>query len=357
MSFLVTLIQNTIDMLSSHLPALTEWAPFQLDALGLVTIFGSKEMNTAVGNLVSSSTTEYLPVLAAYTVANNEIIQPEPGYVLYNISDGIMATDVAAWFTRWLTTFPLTYTATTIRLRSWRKERLSRAALKNGLGVFVGLVTFGLLMAMAVVTADAWGVANVVAMMVSVLARQLVVHQLRCSIDDAIDELDDDLGEDVKVFLTLPNGKAVTIYGPRMLVVRCLLTDAKPTRPTIYHFSRMICWAAFGAHAITLGMSSLFNQILTVVVLLLGTYLTASHVGDCPEEIGTRLKLDVDMGDPDLLRGPAYKRLDMNETEEECMVHWSMMPQRSNVWWWERYREGQLPSQIDKEAKSVCSSA
>ncbi|KAK8096061.1 hypothetical protein PG999_014083 [Apiospora kogelbergensis] len=88
------------------LAAISEWAPFQLDALGLVTIFGAKEMNTSIGNLVHSWATEWLPILGSYAVANNELTTPEQGFVLYNITDGVMATDVAAWFTRWLMSFP-----------------------------------------------------------------------------------------------------------------------------------------------------------------------------------------------------------------------------------------------------------
>lgn len=337
-------------MIPSEIPPLTQWSPFQLDALGLVTVFGAKEMNTAVGNLVESSITEYLPVLAAYTVANNDIVRPEPGYVLYNITDGIMAADVAAWFTRWLMTFPLTYTATTITLRmttdhTGKARSKSKLPLfKRAFGAIIGLCTFGLLLSMAVVTADAWGISNVLSMAVAVLSRQVVVGQLRNSIDRTIRDLGDDPGADVKAFLTLPNGKAVTIYGPRMLLVRCILTDTKPVNSGVYYLMRISCWAAFGAHAITLGMSSLFNQILTVVILLLGTYLTSRHVGDSRECIGRRLRLDIDMGDPEWSRGPVYRRLNMTTTEEDCMVHWSMLPQRSNIWWWERYTQG--PSQV-----------
>lgn len=50
-------------MLPPKIPSLSEWGPSQLDALGLLTIFGAKEMNTAVGNLVESSVIDWLPIL------------------------------------------------------------------------------------------------------------------------------------------------------------------------------------------------------------------------------------------------------------------------------------------------------
>jgi hypothetical protein len=70
----------------------------------ILTIFGAKEMNAAIGNLVQSSVTNWLPVLASYTVVNDDILKPEPGYVLYNITDGIVVTQVSAQFTCWLAT-------------------------------------------------------------------------------------------------------------------------------------------------------------------------------------------------------------------------------------------------------------
>lgn len=322
-------------MVSWPLFTLKEWAPFQLDALGLVTIFGANEMQMAVGNLVHSWASEWLPVLGSYAVANDEIRRPQQGFVLYNITDGIMATDVAAWFTRWLMTYPLTYTATTIRLRMDRKPC---PRLRKTCPIIIGASTVGLLLLFAITTGDMWGIANVVSMGVSVLIRQQMVSHLRACIDDTIIGLFKTPGDDVKVFITLPNGKAVTILGPRMLVVDCILTDPQPSNPRFYYLLRVACWGLFGAHAITLGMSSLFNQVLSVLVLLLSTYAKATHVGDYRKNIGNKLRLEVDMGDPHWKRPPVYARLNMSTIEEDSMVHWSMMPQRSNTWWWEKYQ-------------------
>lgn len=323
-------------MVSWPLFALKEWAPFQLDALGLVTIFGANEMQMAVGNLVGSWTSEWLPVLGSYAVANDEIRRPQQGFVLYNITDGIMATDVAAWFTRWLMAYPLTYTATTIKLKMDSKPA---PKLRKTCPIIIGAFTVGLLLTFAVITGDSWGIVNVVSMGGSVLIRQQMVSHLRASVDDTIAGLLSNLGDDVKVFITLPDGKAVTILGPRKLVVDCILTDPQPRKPGFYYLLRVACWGFFGAHAITMGMSSLFNQILSVLVLLLSTYAKATHVGDCRGKIGNKLRLEVDMGDPHWSRSPVYARLNMSTIEEDSMVHWSMMPRRSNTWWWERYQK------------------
>lgn len=99
------------------LDVLRSWEPIRIDALGLVTLLGAEEMSRTVGRLVHSRVTDWLPLLAAYTVVDDQITQPVPGFVLFNVTDGIMATDVSPWFARWLLSYPLTYTATTITLR------------------------------------------------------------------------------------------------------------------------------------------------------------------------------------------------------------------------------------------------
>ncbi|KAI2617251.1 hypothetical protein GGS26DRAFT_577266 [Hypomontagnella submonticulosa] len=321
------------------LAGLLNWAPFQLDALGLVTLFGAREMNMSVGNLTRSWITDWLPIFGSYAVANNEIAQPEPGFVLYNVTDQVMATDVSIWFTRWLMSYPLTYTATTITLGSNTRPMSS---IRKICSIMVGGLICGVLLMFAILTADWWGVANVIALGLTVLVRQQMVGSLRSSVDKGFQDARNNPGDDVKIFLTLPNGTAVTMRGPRQVVVNCVLTNPRPSNPTYYFILRTVGWGAFGAHAISLGMTALFNQILCVVTLLVCTYLTATHVGDERGAIGKKLWLEVDMGDTKWSRAPVYARLNMSNIEEDCMVRWSIMPQRTNTWWWNRYRKDYL---------------
>ncbi|KAF8246157.1 hypothetical protein K440DRAFT_685659 [Wilcoxina mikolae CBS 423.85] len=81
---------------------LETWAPFRIDALGLVTMIGASEIDVAVVRLVRNRFTECLPLLGAYIFAGNNFTKPIPGFFLYNISDGIVATDMTGWFARWL---------------------------------------------------------------------------------------------------------------------------------------------------------------------------------------------------------------------------------------------------------------
>jgi hypothetical protein len=221
--------------------------------------------------------------------------------VLFNVTDGIMATDVSPWFARWLLSYPLTYTATTITLRLDGKPM---PAARRVLALALGTLSTTPLLVLTAVAGDNWGVANVVAMMVSVLVRQGIVGQLRGWFDHTVRAMSPDPGPSVKAFLTMPNGKAITICGPRMAVTDCLLTEPRPTRPRLYWLFQLLGWAAFGAHVITLGMSTLFSQILCVFVLLSSTFLASQHVGDEWYVLGSKLRLDVDKGDSSWLRLP-----------------------------------------------------
>ncbi|RMJ03436.1 hypothetical protein CDV36_015034 [Fusarium kuroshium] len=307
---------------------LADWAPFQIDALGLVTIFGAGEVNRSIGNLVQSWVTEYLPVLGTHIIASNDIVAPIPGFVLYNITDGIVATDITPWFARWLQSYPLTYTATTITLRVDGKPM---PYIQHSISLVLGVLTFAPLVIFTIIMGDGWGIADFIAILITVAVRQLLLCELRSSIDRAIDNLEDAHDGNVKVFLTLPDGRAVTILGPRMVVVNVLLTDPHSSRPRFYLALRLLAWLAFGAHAISLGMSTLFHQILAVIALLLGTFLAGSHVGDRNAFIGQRLRLDVDLGDPTWTRSSAYARFNLTEAEEQSMSKWNLFPQRSNT--------------------------
>ena len=306
--------------------------------MGLVTFLGAEEMKMAVGRLVQSRVTEWLPLLGAFTVANNQITEPCPGFALYNITDALVATDVSAWFTRWLLSHHITYTATTITLKIEERPRPSAFQV---LSVAIGAAATLPLLILAAVTHDMWGVANILSVMVSVAVRQRIVSQLRASLDRSVSAFVRDPGDAVKAFLTLPNGKAVTIYGPRMAVVGCLLTDPKPLNETVYLTLRSVGWVAFGVHIVALGMADLVNQILCVAVLVCSTLLVARHVGDDVYTVGKRLCLEVQRGNPTWTRWAAYTRLALTNVEEESMVHWNLFPQRTNRFWWNRYRERQ----------------
>lgn len=85
--------------------ALSTWSNktnLRIDALGLVTLLGAEEINVSVGRLTPSLYFDTLPLVGAHVVAGNRFAQKQPGHALYNISAGIMTTELVPWFSRWL---------------------------------------------------------------------------------------------------------------------------------------------------------------------------------------------------------------------------------------------------------------
>lgn len=327
------------------LNAVSEWAPFRIDALGLVTILGANEVDVAVGRLVYNYITEWLPLLGAYTIASNQITRAIPGFVLYNVTDGIMATDLSSWTTRWLLSFPLTYTSTRIRVRPAPGTMSSTRSIS---ALILGLMVFALITVFPVVMSDWWGLTNAISMGISVLVRKAVVSQNRQSIRDAATQKWKGPDDYISTFITLPSGQAVTVYAPRSIIVNCFLTNPRPPSPRVYIWMRALGWISFGIHVASIGMARLFNQIVSVIVLVGSSVLVVSQVGELPYSIPPGLCIDVIEGDPAEMRSAAYARLELSESEEKSMRKWNLFPHKSNVGWWNRYRQA-----IDEHKKGA----
>ncbi|KAK5726247.1 hypothetical protein LTR17_012867 [Elasticomyces elasticus] len=334
---LLAFLDQTNTML---LHTLKNWAPFHIDALGIVTLLGADEMDLAVGRLSRNRYTENLPLLGSYIVANNAIRKPKLGFTIYNITDGIMATDVTPWFARWLLCAKLSYCHSTLVISTASKPgKVSRPAQLAPLAIAV--VITGSLLLLAAVTNDWWGFANGISMLVSVVVRRLIVAELCQAIDIQLESVFQDPPDMVKCFCTLPDGTSLTLITQRKLVVNCLLTEPRPPNRRLFEHARTWGWIAFSCHVITLGMACLFNQILSVVVMLLSTILVARNFGDDEIRIGSRLELRLLESKIPGFRSAAYARLGLDAKEEASMRQWNMFPHESNDFWWSQYRKYQ----------------
>lgn len=318
------------------LPRLAEWAPVELNGLGILTILGDKSIRNSIGNLVHSWA-DWMPTFGSFVVADNQVTQSELGFAAHNITEVSTTPYISSWFTRWLNSFLLTHSATFIQVRlednsiTWRSTAPAMA---------LGFMTMAPLLVFATIIGDAWGTINVLAMICSVLVRQLLVNNMRSLLNDATSSIiQEGFGSEfVKVLLVLPNSKIVTIVGPRILIIKCMLLD---TRTECSYRLKAASWAAFGVHAIALGMSSFLIQMLSLLVLGLGTFLTTTNAGANREVIGSKLRLKVDDGVPTLTRVQAYARLGMGTAEENAMMHWGVIPHDTNRSWWDKYQETQ----------------
>ncbi|KIX03244.1 uncharacterized protein Z518_06796 [Rhinocladiella mackenziei CBS 650.93] len=165
--------------------AVYQWAPFKIDALGLVTLLGAEEINAAVGRLVRSAYLEYLPMLGAFVIAGDRFTEKAAGFNLYNITQGIHTTDLAAWLTRWMLSqnFEVTrsYVVWTVTPPKSRRNEIITSFI-------ISFVFNGFLIAMTVLSRDWYGFANALAMVVSVVVRTYVLGQQRAAVDAMIDE-------------------------------------------------------------------------------------------------------------------------------------------------------------------------
>jgi hypothetical protein len=148
-------------------------------------LLGAEELNAAVGRLVASAYLEYLPLLGAYVIAGDRFTEKAAGWNLYNISQGIHTTDLAAWLTRWMLSqnFEVTrnYVVWTVTPPRSRKTDIT-------VSVLIGLVLNGFLVAGTVLSADWYGFANALAMIISIIVRVYVIGQQRLAVDAMIDK-------------------------------------------------------------------------------------------------------------------------------------------------------------------------
>jgi len=312
------------------------WAPFHIDALGIITLFGADEVDKAVGRLARNRYTAGLPLLGAFKIAGNSIVNPQPGFVLHNTSDQILATDVTGWFARWLLCQDLKFSSTTLSILSIKQPQ---SGVWRQVGNFVlGATAISPLLVAAILMEDRWGLANVMAMLMSIVVRCIIVGQNHAAINNAAKKSRSTSNVLVKAIVTLPTGNAITIKTTRGIIIDCLLTAPRPPDPTFYSCVRAFGFVCYGGQAIALGVATLVNQIMTVALMLGSTALVVWQVGDNEEMIGSHLRIQrSDSAGPDF-RAAAMARLDLSTIEEDTLLAWNLFPQRSNKIWWEKYR-------------------
>ena len=314
------------------------WAPFRVDALGLVTMLGASGVDVSLGRLVENRWTEFLPLLGAFVVAGNQFALPVPGVVLYSISDGIVATDVAGWFARWLNKQELNWNTNTY---VWGVRQLARRGWRQLiLPLAMGALLNGGLVALSVLLGDWYGFTNSVALAASVVVRWHMLEQNRGFLDSAVQDFTEHRQEFVKAFCLLADGRAVSLHAPRGLITEGFLTTPRPLYPFAYRLSRGIAWLSFGVHVICIGQATLFIQIMTVFIMVSATVLCTFGFGSNECQIGRRISVhQVDTHNVQDRRTAAYARLRLTEVEEASMLSWGLFPQRSNEQWWRNYQQ------------------
>jgi hypothetical protein len=331
---------------------LSQWAPFKIDALGLVTLVGADEVNKSVGRLVQSRYTKFLPLLGGYIIAGNKFTSMASGYHLYNISDAIATTSLSAWLTRWLSSQELKMSTTVIEWSvSAQKENTKnrRPYIGTIIPATIGFVPVSSLVVISVLMYDWWAFSNAVSMGLSVLVRWYMVKENLQSLDEAATTAcygQKDISGDnnrVKLLIALADGRMVTMYAPRGLVTEGFTKKVKVHQPHLYSLAQYTGWLLFGIHIISLGQSALLSQIATVLLLVFCTWITVRGLGCEEYEIGNYITVQQFQNFPATpdRKLQAYVRLECNETEEDTLADWGLLPRKVNEKWWRTFRETQ----------------
>jgi hypothetical protein len=273
-------------------------------------------MDRSIGQLAPSLYLKYLPLLGAFVVAGNRFTTKKPGFVLYNISAGIMTTELAGWFSRWLQTQDFKQVRSIVTWKVMERPHRWKEFIVGFL--FVGLPVHGILIAVTVLGADWWGFANVIAMSISVAVRCIMVAQNQAGInanirkaqeaaeaypakrakyDESMNRLErlrqdgqamegikmpiepQDPYKIAKVLVLTEDSKVVTLAVPAYLPKFAFAVNPQPPNPYVYRACQWIGWASFAVHVISIGMAALYTQIISVVVIIISTVLTAHRVG------------------------------------------------------------------------------
>ncbi|KAL4876321.1 hypothetical protein BJY04DRAFT_200029 [Aspergillus karnatakaensis] len=303
----------------------------RIDALGLVTLLGAEEMDRSIGRLMPSAYFDYLPLLGAFTIAGNRFVEKTPGFTMYNISAGIMTTELAGWFSRWLRAQDLKQVRSIV---TWSLVDGDSASPPwrpyHVWGLLIAVPVHGFLIALSLLTGDWWGFANVVSMLVSVVVRCLLVGQNQAGIDANIAQAEEeeatnkqgkkqsetrkegvqdeqppclppspsplprdskaqkkDGEKQVTVLVVTDDSKIVTVRAPGFLIRPAFTTRPAIQKPNVYLAYRSIGWIAFAVHVISIGMAAFYTQIFSVALIIIATVLTAYRVG-CADSLIAR---------------------------------------------------------------------
>lgn len=315
-------------------------------------MIGAEQVNSAIGRLVRSRYTEHLPLLGAFVLASDQFASAKTGFALYNISAGIVTTDIAGWFSRWCMSQRFNKNNSTVR---WtvddrsrkKKDWWSGPQRADGiLATVVGIVVNVSLLTITILQGDWWGLANAVSMVLSVAVRAFVVQENRNALDVAAEQAlheSSSGSRDEKILVILSDAKMVTMYVPAGVVYACFVPKPNIKRPLLYYSIRMIGWVGFAVQVVSLGMSGLATQLITVSIMVIATIATHFHIG-CEEEIvGTRLYATKgDFGRDRSKRKAVYAALELEEYEEQSMLAWNLMPHKTTptaAAWWSSYRK------------------
>lgn len=317
---------------------------------------------------------EYLPLLSAFVIAGDDFTAKQPGFQLYyfDTKAKIFTTDVAGWFSRWMMAQDFQLAGSVV---DWTVEPEPQSFVWDmAIAGVIGFVTQRGFLTLTVLMHDWWGFANALSMVFSTLTRAYLFHCNRMWLDAGTKTAWDNADQPAEgvrratMIVILSDSKAVLVRAPACIVKACITSNPAPAppkqnpgrlkrqptwpvkarpearKPTTdnsfarrkYNMVRWVAWISFGAHVITIGMSDLVSQLVTVVILVGSTFLILQKFGcgdDC--RVGSRLRADIsDFPGEDLAtpgrRIDLYAALNFDKADEDTFQAWNLAPSKSN---------------------------
>jgi hypothetical protein len=346
------LTKRHITLPLAHIKA---WKPFQIDALGLVTLLGTDEVGQSIGTLQRRRYTEHLPLLAIFVVAGDRFLTQQPGFVLYNLTDGITTSVMRGWATRWLMSQCVNDANTVLE---WKKVERPRS-WKDSIAPALSCVLVLPLPILSILVGDWFGVSNAVAIIISILTRAYILSQRRLARDAAVAFPGKEDHSSWKTLCIIRSDDRMITCKMPSSVLQTFVRGGQVRHPKFYHCARWLCWLALGVHISTLGMCSLVVQVYIVILLVFSTWLlTSGFHWDTGREEEMNINKDgstvyslrfsrdwcveqvnhptrtTDHRSCDKRRW-AWARLDLGEEEERAMFRWGLFPDENKNFGWE----------------------
>jgi hypothetical protein len=339
LAFLFALLKRTMTLLAK--------IPVSVGALGFITGLGASPIDKTLGRLVYSPL-EYFPLLAGHIFADDSVAEAIPGFALYNITEGASATNLSPWFTRWLLCQKLTYCSTELDIRA--TEHRSAPSLVEHFTVLSAFAINAVLIIWPILMGDWYGLAASLSLVSLVLVRVWILWACRQALDRNNVRWASTLSQrkEVKLFITLPSGDSIVVKTTTGITQNCLLTGARPSSKNWHRIVRGICWLAFSAHVVSLGMASLAVQVPLVALTLLFSVLVVLQIGCDESRVGNRLAISRRDNEGLGSRAQTYMLLDLTEDEEQCFLEWPLFPKRVNRLWWSVFERFVADTKVDR---------
>lgn len=306
---------------------------FRIDALGLITLLGSQELDLAFGSLRETPLFDALPTFAPFLGVGTFLTTPVSGFHLYNITDAILATDVSTWFGRWLSRQDLTWNSDIISVSRTQHQGQTGSVIKV---LFLPVCAAGVSLTLALLTGDCWALVNILAMHLLAWLRWIRLSGLRSSLE-ALTRHRQQSDTLVRAICVLPSGRAVTICADRSVMISALLTNPSSSGGLVHSLFEVFGWFVLVLHILALGMTSVVNQGVAVCILAIGTLLVIRAPAHDDSGVGCLRLLKQTANNKADSRSEMYMRLRLDNGEDESLMTWGLAPHKRNIGWWSKY--------------------